>query len=55
MKCFASLGMCCPVPVIARMEDVVSPEMITSGEPVRVVDALVVVDMLFEALRDAAR
>jgi hypothetical protein len=42
-------------PVIARMEDIVSPEMIASGEPVRAVDALVVVDMLFEALKDAAR
>jgi hypothetical protein len=38
-------------PVIARAEDVVSPELIASGEPIRAVDALVVVDLLFEALR----
>jgi hypothetical protein len=40
-------------PVVARINDVISAETIASGEPVRAVDALVVVDLLFAALMDS--
>src|ERR687891_61244 len=40
-------------PVIATMREVVSPESVAEGEPLRAVDVLVVVDQLHAALDDA--
>jgi len=40
-------------PVIARMREVVSPETVAEGEPLRAVDVLVVVDQLHAALDEA--
>jgi hypothetical protein len=38
-------------PVLAQIADVISPEAIEAGEPVRAVDALLVVDIIFAALK----
>jgi hypothetical protein len=40
-------------PVIATMRQVVSPEAVAEGEPLRAVDVLVVVDQLHAALSEA--
>ena len=37
-------------PAVAALVDVMSPEVIEAGEPVRAVDALLVVEMLYAAL-----
>jgi hypothetical protein len=39
-------------PVIARLE-VITPELVGSGEPIRAVDAMVAIDVLFEVLKRA--
>lgn len=40
-------------PVIATMREVVSPETVDEGEPLRAVDVLVVVDQLYAAFSEA--
>jgi hypothetical protein len=41
--------------LVAHLEDLITPELIESAEPVRAADALIVVDQLFEAFRSAQR
>lgn len=37
-------------PVTSRVQDIISPEAVAAGEPIRAVDVLVVVDLLLGAL-----
>src|SRR5665213_2223778 len=37
-------------PIIAQVSDIISPENVAGGEPIRAVDVLVVVDILLGAL-----
>jgi hypothetical protein len=41
--------------VLSRIADVISPEAIEAGEPVRAVDALLVVNIMFAALKAPPR
>lgn len=38
-------------PVLDRVSDVISPAAVEAGEPIRAVDALLVVDLLFSTLK----
>lgn len=42
-------------PVLSRVADVISPEAMEDGEPVRAIDVLLVVDLMFAALRPPPR
>lgn len=38
-------------PVLAQIEDVISPTAVEAGEPMRAVDVLIVVDLMFAVLK----
>jgi hypothetical protein len=38
-------------PVVSQIDDLISPATVEAGEPIRAIDALLVVDVLFGALK----
>ena len=46
----ATKGLLADSPVLARIRDVISPEAIEAGDPVRAIDVLMVVDLMLAEL-----